>query len=116
MEANSNQIQPHTVLSLKCNISLDYISFNRHQFNHANQRFHGGKTNFENIVASCSSCNMEKAHYMKMKPKNSPRKPTYYELVKKIQQKRITVPDEAWIEFIGWDQNLVTVKRHKHQH
>ena len=38
----------------------------------------GGKTNFENIVTACMSCNMEKANHDHMKPKTIPHKPTYY--------------------------------------
>ena len=80
---------------------------------HVVPRFHGGKTNFTNIVAACHSCNLEKAHYMKMKPNTEARRPTYWELANKIMQYPITIPHESWIDFIGWDRSLITVNQRK---
>ena len=78
---------------------------------HVVPRFHGGKTRWENVVAACSSCNLEKAHFMKMKPVcGEPRRPSYYELVAKAQMLSIEVPHESWAQFTGWDPSLVTVK------
>jgi 5-methylcytosine-specific restriction endonuclease McrA len=78
---------------------------------HVVPRFHGGKTRWENVVAACSKCNLEKAHFMTMKPRcGAPKKPTYYELVGKSKNTTLEVPHESWIEFTGWDPELVTVK------
>jgi 5-methylcytosine-specific restriction endonuclease McrA len=78
---------------------------------HVIPRFHGGKTTFTNIVAACSNCNLEKAHYMKMKPKKIPVRPTYYQLVQKRMQRTITIPDESWVDFIGWDPSLIIYRK-----
>lgn len=78
---------------------------------HVVPRFHGGKTRWENVVAACSACNLEKAHFMTMKPKGgTPKRPDYYALVAKAQQMPIEVPHEAWAQFTGWSDELVTVK------
>lgn len=78
---------------------------------HVVPRFHGGKTRWENVVAACSECNLEKAHFMTMKPKfGTPKRPDYYALVNKAQQQPIEVPHKSWAELTGWDPSLVTVK------
>jgi len=78
---------------------------------HVVPRFHGGKTRWDNVVAACSKCNLEKAHFTVMKPrKGAPERPSYYELVAKSQQMPIEVPHASWGEFTGWDESLVTVK------
>ena len=77
---------------------------------HVIPRYHGGKTNWDNIVAACQSCNLEKAHFMKMKPKIPPRKPTYYELVNKARKFPIHIPHAIWADFLGWPPELVRIR------
>lgn len=78
---------------------------------HVVPRFHGGKTRWENVVAACSKCNLEKAHFMTMKPRcGTPKRPDYYQLVNKAQQMPIEIPHESWAQFTGWNEDLVTVK------
>lgn len=78
---------------------------------HVVPRFHGGKTRWENVVAACGDCNHKKAHFMTMRPKcGTPRKPSYYELVGKAQHLPIDVPHESWIQFSGWNADLVNVR------
>jgi 5-methylcytosine-specific restriction endonuclease McrA len=81
---------------------------------HVIPRFHGGRTNFTNIVSACYSCNLEKGHYMRMRPAMTPKKPTYYELVNKRKKREIQVPDASWAEFLGWDPELVKVVSNRH--
>lgn len=76
---------------------------------HVIPRFHGGKTNFTNIVTACYSCNSEKSHYMKMSPKVLPKKPTYHELVNRVKQYDITIPCEDWIPFLDWGVGKITI-------
>jgi 5-methylcytosine-specific restriction endonuclease McrA len=80
---------------------------------HVIPRFHGGKTRWENVVAACSDCNLEKAHFLKMQPKVAPKKPSYWDLVAKSQSVPIVVPHESWAQFMTWDPELVAVKRGK---
>jgi 5-methylcytosine-specific restriction endonuclease McrA len=77
---------------------------------HVVPRFHGGRTKWDNVVAACPSCNLEKSHYDHMKPRIGPKRPSYYELVNKRMSYPIDVPDIQWGEFLGWDPSLVTVK------
>ncbi len=76
---------------------------------HVIPRFLGGKTNFLNISTSCESCNLEKAHFMKMSPRIKPYRPTYYQLAAKAMMLPIIVPDASWIDYLGWDLSLVRV-------
>ena len=77
---------------------------------HVVPRFNGGKTRWDNVVAACGPCNLEKAHFNKMKPMcGTPGKPSYYELVAKSQNLPIKVPHESWVEFTGWAPELVTI-------
>lgn len=76
---------------------------------HVIPRVNGGKSTWNNIVAACMPCNLKKAHYDKMKPKNPPVKPSYYQLVDKARQYPIVVPHASWIDYIGWDPKLVHV-------
>ncbi len=83
---------------------------------HVVPRFHGGKTRWDNVVASCSPCNLEKAHFTKLKPANAPVKPTYYQLISKVMTSPITVPDESWVPFTGWPEELVRVTKRRRRH
>ncbi len=76
---------------------------------HVIPRFLGGRTRFDNIVASCASCNLEKSCSLQ-KPNTLPKRPTYWELAAISQTMPITVPHEAWKSYIGWDPKLVTVR------
>lgn len=76
---------------------------------HVIPKARGGKSTFDNIVTACSSCNMEKAHYMKMKPINKPYKPSYFQLVKKRKKFPIVLNDPRWIDLLGWDKELVEI-------
>jgi 5-methylcytosine-specific restriction endonuclease McrA len=81
---------------------------------HVVPRFHGGKTRWDNVVAACSSCNLEKAHFMKMKPRyGMPKRPGYYELVAKAMKAPIVIPHESWKDFLGWDESLIILRNEK---
>lgn len=81
---------------------------------HVVPRFHGGKTRWDNVVAACSPCNLQKAHFMSMKPKcGAPERPSYYNLMNKAMQLPIEVPHESWCQFTGWDPDLVSVKKRR---
>lgn len=76
---------------------------------HVIPRASGGKSTWTNMVAACMPCNLKKAHYDKMKPVKAPIKPTYYQIVDKARKYPIIVPHASWIDYIGWDRDLVTV-------
>lgn len=80
---------------------------------HVVPRLHGGKTNWTNVVVACPSCNSEKAHYDKMKPKKIPVKPSYYELLKLRKQWPLYVPHASWGEFLNWPVDKIIVDKTK---
>lgn len=77
---------------------------------HVIPRVRGGKTTWCNLVSACYVCNTIKGHKQHMKPKNPPHKPDYYQLVNNVRKTKITIPDEKWITYLGWDPSLVTVR------
>lgn len=76
---------------------------------HVIPKFHGGKSNFTNIVTACHNCNAEKAHYMKMRPKKEPRKPSYFELVSNRKNYELFIPDKSWIPYLDWNESKIIV-------
>lgn len=76
---------------------------------HVVPRVRGGRTSWDNIVASCYVCNTIKGHKQHMKPKQKPFKPDYYQLVNNARKVPITIPDAKWIPYLGWDEKLITI-------
>ena len=67
---------------------------------HVIPRMMGGKTNFDNCVTSCKPCNHKKGSKL-MKPLREPYKPDYYSLVAKWKDRKITVPQKSWYQYLG---------------
>ena len=59
----------------------------------------GGKTAWDNIVASCMPCNSAKGNKL-IKPRKVPYEPTYYELVNKRKKFHTEIPHESWRTYI----------------
>ena len=77
---------------------------------HVIPRSHGGKTNWENSVAACATCNTKKANYYEMKPKSKPKRPTYWELADKRRQFPVFMRDMQWNDYLQWDESLITLR------
>jgi 5-methylcytosine-specific restriction endonuclease McrA len=62
----------------------------------------GGKTNWENIVTSCSTCNFSKGNKTgpEWRPKYKPYQPGYYELVRKRKQLPFDVKHPSWYQWL----------------
>ena len=45
-----------------------------------------------------------------------PYRPSYFQLLGNAKQMQITVPDAVWIDYLGWDPNLVRVQPPNKQH
>jgi 5-methylcytosine-specific restriction endonuclease McrA len=61
----------------------------------------GGKTTWENTVTACAPCNAGKADKSHgWKPKVSPYKPDYYELVNKRKKLPFNLRHDEWLQFI----------------
>lgn len=76
---------------------------------HVVPRVKGGKTKWENVASACYICNSIKGHRTKMKPIKTPTKPDYYQLIDNIKKFPIKIPSEKWIQYLNWNEKLITV-------
>lgn len=60
----------------------------------------GGKSNFENVVAACKPCNHGKGNKLTPKPKKTPHKPDYWELVNNRRQLDFEIKHDSWNKFL----------------
>lgn len=77
---------------------------------HVIPRSKGGPNTWENVVASCRSCNSLKGNSMPIgewTPRVRPYKPTYWDLLRARKKFPISIDDPSWIDFIGpWDSEV----------
>lgn len=59
----------------------------------------GGKTVWDNIVASCYDCNQKKGNRL-IKPVKEPYKPTYYELVAIRKTMPYDIRHPSWVDYL----------------
>lgn len=65
----------------------------------------GGKT-WGNIVAACGPCNNRRGNNQRLRPKNEPRRPTYYEMVEKRRSHPLVIPDMSWLPYLNWSDRV----------
>ncbi|MGY9055162.1 MAG: HNH endonuclease [Alphaproteobacteria bacterium] len=79
-------------------------------FDHVIPRSKGGRTNWENVVASCSVCNLRKGNKMPtatgMKPTITPTEPTVYQLQDHGRAFPPNFLHESWGDYLYWDTEL----------
>ena len=79
-------------------------------FDHVVPRSRGGKTNWENIVAACRSCNAHKSDKMPSRagifPIKKPQQPSIYQLRNKGRKFPPHFLHESWGDFLYWDTEL----------
>lgn len=62
----------------------------------------GGKTTWENSTTACKPCNYRKAaHVGKMKPKRTPYKPTFWDLVGKRKKRGFHLHHPSWADYLS---------------
>jgi 5-methylcytosine-specific restriction endonuclease McrA len=93
-----------------CQYCSDELTLNDMTIDHVIPRARGGITKWDNVVASCYSCNATKGHRTSMKPAIPPVKPDHYDLLANARKMRIEVPDQSWIPYIGWDEKMITIR------
>ncbi len=93
-----------------CNTQMNKINLT---IDHVLPRSLGGGTSWENVTTACMKCNSAKGNNKKIVPKVKPRKPTYYELIAKEQDKLLTVRDLSWLNYVSWPAKNVIYKPHK---
>lgn len=104
---------------LRDNYTCQYCSVNfeedRHllTYEHVIPRKYGGKTNWDNIITSCSKCNHERGSILNYrKPNTMPHKPDYWKLSAKQKKRPIIIPDEQWLPYLDWEGE-VTINQRK---
>lgn len=81
---------------------------------HVVPRKYGGKTCWENIVAACGPCNHRRGHNQNIRPNKMPYKPTYWELIDRIKEFELVIPDENWAPYLQWpEENLRIIGKPK---
>lgn len=79
-------------------------------FDHVVPRSKGGRTTWENVVTSCSACNLRKGnqlpHQCGMVPVSPPFAPTAYELQEHGRSFPPNFLHQSWRDFLYWDSEL----------
>ena len=96
--------------NFSCQYCHDHLTLGQMTIDHVVPRVRGGTTRWDNVVCSCYSCNSLKGHRTSMKPFVKPFKPDYHLLLANSRKLPIEIPDESWIPYIGWEENLITVR------
>ena len=95
----------------KCFFCGEPITKNTLTKDHYTPQKDGGKSRWDNIVASCSDCNHKKGSNQptgRWKGKYEPYIPSYYEIVNKRRNYPIEIYDERWLSFIPvWNSDII---------
>ncbi len=79
-------------------------------FDHVIPRSRGGRTNWENVVAACTRCNLQKANKMPSKGGVSPIKPPIRPNTYQLQENGRKFPPNhlhhTWRDYLYWDVEL----------
>lgn len=77
-------------------------------FDHVIPRCRGGRTSWDNVVTSCSACNLAKGsrlpHQCGMHPRQPPFAPTAYDLQENGRHFPPTFLHESWRDFLFYDR------------
>jgi 5-methylcytosine-specific restriction endonuclease McrA len=90
----------------QCQYCNDVFDFEELTIDHVVPRAKGGKTNWDNCVTACKSCNHDKGDKQNIHPLHKPYRPDYYALVKKWKDMSFTVRDESWNKYLGTDKKV----------
>jgi 5-methylcytosine-specific restriction endonuclease McrA len=78
---------------------------------HVIPRVMGGKTTWENCVASCQKCNTAKGKRL-ITPINKPYKPSWHQINQHAKRFDVQVPDENWQLYIQWPEDKLIINNH----
>lgn len=84
----------------KCQYCDTTLNYKTATIDHVIPSSKGGKTNWTNCALSCGPCNSKKGDKQGFKPKTTPYKPDYFELVNKRMKFEFNVKHKEWLEFI----------------
>jgi len=89
----------------KCQYCDDVFDYEDLTIDHVTPRSLGGKTNWENCVTSCKTCNHAKGSHLLL-PKTKPYRPDYYSLVNQWRKIPFTVKQASWNQYLGLDKKV----------
>lgn len=79
-------------------------------FDHVIPRSRGGRTNWENVVTSCSACNLAKGNKMPtvagFRPKITPAEPSVFQLQDYGRSFPPNFLHQSWGDYLYWDTEL----------
>ena len=79
-------------------------------FDHVIPRSKGGRTTWENVVAACSRCNLQKANKLPkdcgMHPRRMPAQPTTWQLQENGRRFPPNHLHHSWRDYLYWDSEL----------
>ncbi|MGH7102036.1 MAG: HNH endonuclease [Acetobacteraceae bacterium] len=79
-------------------------------FDHVVPRSRGGRTVWDNVVTACGTCNLHKGSRLprecRMYPRETPRRPTTWELQDRGRAFPPNYLHESWRDFLYWDSEL----------
>lgn len=79
-------------------------------FDHVTPRSRGGQTTWENVVAACSPCNLQKGGQMPadcgMHPYQAPFQPTVHDLHRNGRAFPPNYLHDSWMDYLYWDSEL----------
>ena len=79
-------------------------------FDHVIPRSRGGRTEWDNVVTACSSCNLRKSNHLPqeigMNPIQQPHAPTVFELQKNGRNFPSNYLHHSWRDYLYWDEEL----------
>ena len=79
-------------------------------FDHLLPRSKGGKTNWDNVVTACSSCNVKKGgrllKHSGMKLNQEPFQPSIEDLHRNGQNFPLNFLHKSWMDYLYWDVEL----------
>lgn len=85
-----------------CQYCGDEVSDATATLDHVHPVSLGGKTTWENSTTACKPCNYKKAaHVGKMKPKQTPYKPHFWDLVEKRKSRGYHLHHPSWAPYLG---------------
>ena len=84
----------------QCQYCGDTFDHKELTLDHVKPRSKGGKTNWENSVTACRSCNFRKGTH-DWKPLREPYKPDHFQLINKWRQRPIQVKHASWYLYLG---------------
>jgi len=61
----------------------------------------GGKTEWTNIVTACHDCNSDKGNDERIRPKNAPYRPDYFELANNRKHMHFDIKHPSWASFLN---------------